>query len=66
MGNFQLIRHNLIKMFAMWLTYIFMQHQTMNNSQHAIHAINSQQNNITQISCYQNQLAQCKQNNSSN
>ena len=49
MGNLQLIRHNLIQMFAMRQADILMKYQAVNDSQHTIHTINRQKDYPAEI-----------------
>ena len=43
-------------MFPMWQAYVFMEHQTMSNSQNTINSVNYQKNHPTEILRFQNQL----------
>ena len=63
MRNLQFIRHQLIKMLAVGKTDIFMQHQTVNDSQNTVHAVYCQQDNIPRVIAQQNQFSQQEQNN---
>lgn len=66
MRYLQLICHQLVNVLTMSLTDILMQHHAMYNSQHTIHSINSQQQDISKVPRQQNQLAQSKQDNKCN
>ena len=57
MRNLQLIRHKLVQMLTVGQTDILMKHQAVNDGQHAVNAIDGQQDNPTEISCTDNQFA---------
>ena len=63
MRNLQLIRHKLVQMLAVGQTDILMKHQAVNDGQHAVNAIDGQQDNPAEISCLYYQLAQQKKKN---
>ena len=66
MGNLQLIRHNLIQMFAMRQADILMKHQAVNDSQHTIHTINGQKDYPAEIFCFNDESAYQEKKNESN
>ncbi len=57
MGNLQLIRHNLIQMFAMRQADILMKHQTVNDSQNTVYTVNGQKDYPAEIFCFNDKPA---------
>ena len=56
MPNIQLIRHQLIRMLTMCLSEVLMQHDSVADSQAAIHTIHQQENKIRHIASLHYQL----------
>lgn len=61
MANFQLVRHDLIGMFPVSLSQILMQHNAMHNRQTAIHAIDQQEDQPSNIARLHNHIPQQEQ-----
>ena len=57
MRNLQLIRHNLIQMFAMRQADILMKHQTVDDSQNTVYTVNGQKDYPAEIFCLNDEPA---------
>ena len=61
MPNLQLIRHQLVRMLPMRLPQILMQHNPVTDSQHTIHPIHQEEDQVRHIPRLHNQLPDSKQ-----